>query len=420
MKKIFSSKLFWITIILIVVAGYFFVFEQTFLPKLKKQRELVKKVVPAEKEDITKFVIIHTTETIVCEKVDKFWVMKSPIETKCDNDAVDSIISLVTTTDIEDKFEDITDSDCCLINPKSRVEFTEQKKNKTVVHKLNFGDFNPTVAFVYVRKEDVKPIILATKYVFDEANKRVFNLRDKTIIDFVLGEVKKIKWVKNNDSAVIESDANRDWWMTAEPEGKVKISKNNIEDFLFKTKNMKVQEFVCENAKQKDYNKYGFNHAAGEIGLWIGKNELMQKLTFAEQKNIDYLYVKKNGVDQIFKTDTQSFGMIPNSPNDWANRSVIEFNEFEIKRVEVKTDIKTVLAEKTTTVWHIIAPKDKVEVHIDDIINRLRGLVYLSIITENTERLNNFGLDKPLITITLWKDKKEKVDTIFFSKLDAK
>ncbi|MFA5858440.1 MAG: DUF4340 domain-containing protein [Elusimicrobiota bacterium] len=414
-KKILSSKIVWVISVLVVLAVYFFVVEQKLMPQWKHSAAVAKKIVPIDKDNIVKFEHIRSTVTIVCEKRDKQWFMVQPVSAKADNEEIDSVLSVVTGTDIEDKFktDELPIADCGLENPRLTMKFTDNK-GKTYV--LGLGDYNPTNSFVYVKRGDIKEVMTVWKYVYDDADKAVFDFRDKTLLEFNINDVVKINCIKNKRGFVIDRDKNQQWWYLEPSGGKVKVSRNKVDDYLFQVKNMKATAFAVEGAKNDDFRKYGFNSTAGEINLWLGREVDPRRIVFATQKKIEEIYARAEGSDKIFSVNTENFSTTPDDPYGWVIRNVIEFGDDEVNYLEFNTPIKTILAERTTT-WQVIG-KERLDINISDLVNQLKGMIYTEIIEENPKDLHRYGLDTPEVKVVLYKDKskKVKVDTIIFGK----
>jgi hypothetical protein len=409
--------------IFLVIALYYYIGEVKVGKIISERKELGKKVFPvSKKDDIKQISIVRSTETIIIEKVENEWRIKEPpINAKVDKYWIEGVLSSIVGAEVDRKVEDMDRAECGLEPGKERLKVRLTLTKKPTECVVYFGDENPLDTHVYFMRGSGKDIMLAPKYLFADLNKAVFDIRDKSIIDFDYFDVVKLSIMKDGKETTFEKSQapdDKNWYIVGNRN--IRYKRDKIEDFLIKIKNWRVAEFVEEKATAGNLHKFGFNNVKNKVCVWTGKNMASMGVLFGRESDNNRVFAKRDTLDDVYLLSKDVLKDLPDRFDDWVNKRMLDFYSYDIKKLEIlqKDKPKLVIEEKDGKKV-LVEPKDKKLDNLDTIIYRASEVEYENIADENKNNIEEYNLSSPMLTLTFY-TKNNITETLKVSKVADK
>ncbi|MBI5048368.1 MAG: DUF4340 domain-containing protein, partial [Deltaproteobacteria bacterium] len=289
--------------------------------------EIKKKLFPFEPKDIVEFQIIKGSDNIILRKESETWFVKSPLSAAADKEAVQKLLDAI----INAKFE------ATLFETQSNEKLKEMgisgKDSLSVTFKISsglvktivFGDRNPTMNLGFAILKDDPRIFRLTADIRAEADKTVYDLRDKAAFYFEPLKIKgfEIKWLDGKSITVSHPSEGK--WHITKPKNAV-AGAIKVTELLYKIKDAKIKAFVDESPN--DLMSYGLSIPMLKITV-IGENGKQTELLIGEKdKKQRGVFAKRNDAPNIFSLEEDFIVSIP--------KSVEELEETEIEQASKK------------------------------------------------------------------------------------
>jgi hypothetical protein len=232
------------------------------------------------------------------------------------------------------KKSNVNDILYALSNLKAKEFVSEDKKNEEI---KNFGLDNPDyevsisfplenqqVTFSIRKKEDIEyatsslssKIIRVEDSILSDLEKKIEELRDKSISEFYTWEVSKLQIRKGDLSLSLEKDE-EDNWHFEEAQGE-EADKEKIQTFLRKIEGLEAEEFVDPPFNLQDY---GFEEPQAEVKIWVDEEEDKAREIFiligSEDEEAKKATVKNERFEYLFIVDSSFLEDFPQKKDDW-------------------------------------------------------------------------------------------------------
>ncbi len=202
-------------------------------------------------------------------KAEEFWEITKPDVVKADKSTVDEILKKLDELKV-DEFASDDPKDLGiygLIQPQIQAVISvRESEPKTLLVGKKTGES------VYVKTASEKSVYLVDAGIVDDLSKGMLDLRDKEVLDFMQGDVKRLE-LKRRDKTIVCIKQERDWRII-EPV-KQKAENYKVDNILNKIDEMKTEKFVAEEASQ--LSEYGLDQPDVEVTLTF-KDDKTEKL----------------------------------------------------------------------------------------------------------------------------------------------
>ena len=217
-----------------------------------------KKVAHFESEDVKALVLDASGSRVVCEqtgkKKEREWWLTKPVEARAADASVTAVLDAVKTLEAKDFVDDVKSlSNYGLDKPTIVARLDFGKDTDDIVVKLGKRTEKSTVAstgqadslpqkLVYCMTEGRDEVFLVEDSVIEKLDKKPFDLRDTSIVDFDVTKVNKIviDLKTGKDIELTKTDGK---WSLQKPEfANADFSK--VDNFLYNLKDLKAAEFL--------------------------------------------------------------------------------------------------------------------------------------------------------------------------------
>lgn len=234
--------------------------------------------------------------------------------------------------------------------------------------------------------------------------------------DYKSGQINKIEIKKGNTKIVLESTDNETWRML-EPL-QLRADKAEVAEILaqfeFLRKVGTIKESETANFSLKEY---GLETPGIVVDLWLKKGSMVGgtsgdviKYTInigdklAAGQNTTYITV---GDDKdVFVVVARFLDKIDKGINDLRSKWAFEFDKYSVQRVRLESGTNNPLVcSKVEQLWWVTQPlSDRADTErIQEILNELKDLKIAKedFVSDSKEDIVNYGLDKPVFTISI-------------------
>ena len=244
------KTLFWL-ITLLVVGGGFYYFDQQAMQQDKVIEENLK-LFPFTVEDVDEFWITNRKDglEVRVHRLEGKWWLTEPIAARGDEQNIDSMLgNVVLARKDRTLFEEVDAlklRELGLENPAFEMTFRVSGTETTIL----FGGVGPTHNIAYAMISGDKRVYRVHSDVKAEVDKKVYDLRDKSLLTFDPVKLKRFEMDRRGlPRMVVENDNGR--WHLLEPEI-TRASMENVLEGLFMIKDAEIKAFVGEEVDDQD------------------------------------------------------------------------------------------------------------------------------------------------------------------------
>ena len=181
--------------------------------------EQAKKVFQLKESDLSDLTLVRGKDEVRLVKKDQVWRLTAPLDTQADQTVVDSMLTTLARLRMERNLGPEKDlKPFGLDQPGLVVKFTAQGQP----HQLVIGAKVPGDQNYYALRDQDPNLLTISMGSKDSLDRQLLALRDKTLLAFILGEVKGLK-VKNPKSALaLEKTGPQTWAWVGRPDFRVR------------------------------------------------------------------------------------------------------------------------------------------------------------------------------------------------------
>ena len=365
-------------------------------------------LVDVKKDDVTRVALRPAKgDEVECAMEATGWVLKKPVQDQGNKDEIEKLIDKLKGLQVDK--DDFVEEE-----PKDLAKYG--LKEPQLVAAVYIKDVAQTVLVgsavegktdkLYAKREDEPAVVAIKKSFLEDMTKESKDLRDKKVARFETKDVTAVEInIAGQTVALAKEDS--DWKMSKPKE--TKADSTEMDNLFRDLGALEVVEFPNDEPKAEDLAKYGLQKPT-EIALTLKDDKAVPKLLIgAKKEDTDQYYMKRDGQAPVLLVGAKDV-MKRLAPGYLAfrNRLVLEFNKSDAKKLTVKRDGKTFVAQVDAdddSKWQLLDPI-KTEADKTQVDNILWDLYYLraqSFITENPDKdaLKTYGLDKPSIVATV-------------------
>lgn len=394
--------------VLVVLIAWYFGYEEKYRPSKEKSEEEAKHFVTFDPEQIQQVKIEIKNEkgdpeVIELKRVGTAWTLLQPVTADADSASVSGVLSTLTGTGFEkvvaEKAEDL--SIYGLKTPSVKV--TAIKDSSTPPQEVWVGDDTPIGYSAYAKQPSSEKIYRVARSFKSGVTKKLFDLRDKKIIDFALSEISEVEIGSPKEKIPLKKNEKGNWILTRQnlPADSAKINRS-----LNAIITARAKAFVSEDGKSLE--KFGLDKPALTLLMVNAKG----KTTVALGKKGDKLYVKREDKPAVMEIDKETLGKIDTTSANFQDKALARFNRFEVTGITLDRSQDPVELRKEGENWVLPAT---LETKVDEgKVSKLLTLLQDGKLDQYLPKVEpSMGLDKPKLTLRLFEGEKESVTIKF-------
>lgn len=181
--------------------------------------EQAKKIFALQESDLSDLTLVRGTDEVRLVKKDQVWRLAAPLDTMADQTVVDSMLTTLARLRMErDLGEEKDLKPFGLDKPGLVVKFTAQGQP----HQLVIGAKVPGDRNYYVLRDQDPRLLTISMGNKDSLDRQLLALRDKTLLPFILGEVKGLKVKTPKTAAALSKTGPQTWGWVGRPDFRVR------------------------------------------------------------------------------------------------------------------------------------------------------------------------------------------------------
>ncbi|HEY2663538.1 MAG TPA: DUF4340 domain-containing protein [Candidatus Binataceae bacterium] len=248
------------------------------------------------------------------------WTIDKPSKYSADSTQVRTVLSGLANAKV-DSFIDDEPADVSrygLLKPRLTVTVATANDSQSLL----FGQKQSEQGKdgIYVRRGERAPVYTVHGYVMSDADKSIFDLRDKTVLSLLPSTVARISFSAGGKSFAVAKAQNGRWQVSDGVKGEADSAA--IERFMDQVSGLRATSIVADPIA--DPKPYGIDHPSEEASFFDANNRLIGKISVAkvERRNqepgaaasapvqrTDY-YVSSSAGTALYAIDDFTFGQL--------------------------------------------------------------------------------------------------------------
>ncbi|MFI5398596.1 MAG: DUF4340 domain-containing protein [Candidatus Binatia bacterium] len=359
-------------------------------------------------DDVTEVSLVFSDREIVVKKAGDDWKLTKPLEATADSTIVKNLISAIAEAEVKKTFDDASNlAQYGLDQPFVKV--TVKLKDKELPTIL-VGKSTPVGFSAYIKKADEPKVVLTTSAFRSGMDKKVKDLRDKTILNFADKDVQKIEiHGEGKDLALVQKD---DRWSIERP-GTYAVDAVAMRTFLSTLRSMRAVDFATD--QPTDLGSYGLDQPRLKVSLYLGKDNAEKDIMIGKDAENKQLYVQGSGQPTVYIVSGWILSDLNKGVNDFRDKTLLAFDRDKIASLDVKRKdgghFKFVRDDKQ---WRVegIGEGKPAQTIVSQYIGDLHDLVGYEIVADHPSDLSALGLDQPLLTLSLLGEENRPIGTV--------
>jgi len=390
-----------LAVALVGIVSYYFLIDLPSEKQKNKEKDLAEKVILFDSENVKGISFTKGEVNIVLKRLSREeWEMTNPVNAKGDALVISDFLSFLKnlnfTRVVEESPKDLTPFG--LDTPDLKIILS---MNNGETKGIQVGDNHPMGNKVYLSRLNGNRILTAgvTKNRLD---RKVKDLRDKTILDFETPEITKIEFIRNGETLNLKK--NKESWQVLEKKITAKGNETEVTNLLNTIQAAQIEQFVEEKPEQ--LTSYGLNNAKLTVKLTTSKPNEPLTLQIGVKSEHGF-YAKTLAKKNIFTVSKSLFDTLNNRKFvSFLNKSLVDFNDDDLTKVTLRMDdsaVDLIRNKKDPQKWSMIQPvKMKANTAtINSLLFDLKSSRIVEFITIHAKNFKMFNFEQPEKEISL-------------------
>ncbi|NOT53446.1 MAG: DUF4340 domain-containing protein [Deltaproteobacteria bacterium] len=400
-------------VVLLILGGYIYLVE---VPRVQKEKE-ESQLVLVERDEIVEIALTYPDRALTLKKNEAGkWRITQPVEADADDPTVNNLITSIIDAEIKRILDEVPQDLTVYGLNAPGVKLKLTLKDGKSLPLVSLGKDTPVGSSLYAQKEGEQKILLLQQILRSGLTKEVKDLRDRTILAFTDEEVKKVE-IRAPNSEIVLQKAD-DGWKLEKPVA-TKADDAEVRTFLSNVRSIRAQDFLEDPLLEpKDF---GLAPPQLEVMLTVGTDNAQKTIQLGNEKTNDNggktRYLKRVGQEKpLFLVGDWVLRDIGKTASDFRDKTVAQIAPDQAAKVEVKRqdgDTFT-LTRGADNKWAIDKTAEGTlrEPALSQYVADLRELRGFEIAAENPTDLSSYGLDQPVVTVTVSDKDGKKIASI--------
>lgn len=303
---------------------------------------------------------IGKPQTAIAKSGDK-WVMTEPQNWPLDEDAVNSLLSTLSSLEsdrlVEENVSDF--SQYGLANPYLQVEVT---KTDGASVRLLVGDDVPTGGSAFVRLKDAPRLYTVAGYVKSSLDKTAQDLRDRRLVIFDQTKITRVQVQSKGSAFEFGKNAESDWQII-KPRP-LRADASAVDELIRKLKDAKMDSNLTPEDERAQAKEFA---AAQPVAVAIVTDAVGEHKLEIRKKG-DNVYARGTSAEGAYKVSSD-LSSLDKGLDEYRNKKVFEFGWDDPTKVEANG----VVYEKKDDKWRAGGKQMDAE-SVQKLVDQLRGL----------------------------------------------
>jgi hypothetical protein len=379
------------------------------LPKAEQEAKK-KTLFEFKAEDAAEVALVYADREITVKKSGDDWRLTKPIDVAADSTTVKNLVNAIAECEVKKELTDASSDLAQYGLDQPLVKVTVKLKDKELPTVL-VGKNTPVGFSTYVQKADDKKVLLTASAFRSGMDKSVKDLRDKTILSFADKDVQKIVLLGDGkDITLVQKD---DAWNIEAPAA-YKADATTLRTFLSTLRSMRAVDFP---EAPSDPSAYGLDTPRLKVTFYLGKDSAEKTLLLGKETEKKEVYVQASGQPPtVYTVSDWVFRDLNKNVADFRDKTLLTFDHDKVTAVELKrkdgAQVKLVRGDNKQ--WRIEGAGEgkPADTTISQYVADLQDLKGYEIAAEQPTDLAQFGLDQPLLALTVYAEENKTLGTV--------
>ncbi|MCF7804840.1 MAG: DUF4340 domain-containing protein [Candidatus Marinimicrobia bacterium] len=319
----------------------------------EQQEQIASRIINIEPDSVSRVTLTQGENILQYERIGGQWKITEPVETGANQSRINTNLDVLTSVEKNRTVAtDLTDlQPYGLDSPSAKVQIVYNDTGSTT---LLVGDQNPTQSGTFVKLTDAPGIYTTANAVRTQAQKTLFELRDKTILDFERSNITKFI-VSRDDGRDLTFNKSGSMWRLDEPQ--IRVNSSKVTGLLSSVDNGTAQEYYEESPE--NLREYGLNNPQASLSVFSNDSTRDAVLAVGDQvPNSDPLqyYVRDLSRPMVFSVTSTIVDDFFDSVFEFQDKKLFEMNRNQVTDVEIIWNDTTYQVTKIDTTWQLNSP----------------------------------------------------------------
>ncbi|MFH1060980.1 MAG: DUF4340 domain-containing protein [Pseudomonadota bacterium] len=273
------------------------------------------------------------------------WFITRPIACPADSLAVGRLISGLLEARSKSRLPEPDDpAQFGLAKPRLTVALTDAKGQRS---ELLVGGLSPNRDLLYLAPPDRGAVWLAPAQLDGALSRSLFDLREKTVLDFVVADVDRVDQKLPGGAIALtrqQGGAEPAWTLA----GSGQADPRAVEDLLFQIHGLQALEFID---KDIDEARLGLNAPAGRIALGLAPSGQAGLVVGAAVAGQQRRWVRRLAGGPAMAVEAASLARLERKPLDLLERRVFKIERDQVRGLKVRRDGRELDFTRTDQGW---------------------------------------------------------------------
>lgn len=389
---------------------YYYLVDAPAIKKAQEEKELSEKVLPFDGNDVEEVALAKADGKIKLQRAGKFeWNLVEPLAAKGDPSSVEALLGSLANIRFTRVVEEAPANldPYGLTEPALKISLLFKDKNEKA---LLVGDKSPIGFGTYVKLNNQKKVLLASLGL-RSLDKSLFDLRDKTILDYNTREVTGFE-LKRRDETLLFSKKENQWSFSGTVSAKADA--DSVESFLNSVRLGRVRAFVEESPT--DLTAFGLDKPSIILTVTSGEDSPTKTLRIGAKGPDEKYYAQRNDAKNVFAVNMVLYNRLTQNYVDFLDKTLVEFEEEAATEIRIRNGNENILIVRDPgdrQRWKIETPELGLAdaATVNSLLLDLKEARVKEFFNFSKDQLKLFGLDKPRkeLTVIFGKEKSATI-----------
>lgn len=341
------------------------------------------------------------------------WQIVAPTEAAADSTEVDALARNLATLERERIVAEggANLADFGLAPPAIEIGFdVEGQKERGA---LLLGAKSPTGSSQYAKLAGEDKVFVVPSYLESSFDKKVWDLRDKSIFRFNREDVEKVV-VRSPGGELALARASEDLWNVTTP-SICRADRYKASGLVSRFETGRMEEIVSESGE--DLKGYGLDKPQYQLELQL-KGGRARKLFVGKEKDSRF-YARNPARPFVYLIASTLVDDLKKDFSEYRSKRLFDFSTYQVTKFQLGARVleKTRVDDKDQ--WKETAPESK-EVDrtaVEDLLYKLNGTDAESFAADRVDNPKTYGMDAPAVTISVWSNEGKNVEELKVGKV---
>jgi len=406
-------------VVLVGLAAYIYRYEREPVPVSPETKR--EKVFSFDESKVKSVAVEREGELqLRIERGGSGWQITAPTEAPADLGEADTLARNLATLERERVVAETGANlaDFGLDRPSLTLHF--EVEGDTESDGLLIGAKSPTGSNVYAKVLSEEKVFVIPSYLESSFDKKPWDVRDKVIFHFDRGDVEKLTF-RSTKGELTLAKASEDLWNVTTP-SICRADKSKANGLVSRFETARMDEIVSETGD--NLKAYGLDKPQYQVDIQL-KGGRARRMDIGKEKDSTRYYAKNPARPVVYLLASSLVGDVKKDFTEYRSKRLFDYSTYQVGKLQIAAAgeaprVVEKTREKDEDKWRETAPsaaaKDLDRNVVEDFLYKMNGTDADSFAADRLENAKAYGLDAPLVTITVWSNEGKNVEELAVGK----